>query len=161
MKTTLEKPNNRSKLYSLFCADSTAGLENFNFQFADSLIESTCQGNLTPSPAVSPSLGSPHMYEDGNDIPLKKQGLFSFVEQNHSAVPLDPTFENVVDIQELLTLPTITALETVEGPINLDNIFPASDLDLAETGHTSEQRNLPSQVIIHCGYCIELIFSIK
>lgn len=88
------------------------------------------------------------MYEDGNDIPLKKQGLFSFVEQNQSAVPLDPTFENVVDIQELLTLPTITALETVEGPINIDNIFPASDLDLAETGHTSEQKNLPSQLII-------------
>ena len=96
------------------------------------------------------------MYEDGNEIPLKKQGLFSFVEQNKSAVPLDPTFENVVDIQELLTLPTITALDTVEGPLNIDNIFPASDLELAESGHTSEQRNLPSQVIINCNLLLPL-----
>lgn len=92
------------------------------------------------------------MYEEGNDIPLKKPGIFSFVEQNQSVVPLDPTFENAVDIQELLALPTITALETGEGPLNIDNFFPTSDLELAEKGHTSEAKSrsaLPSQVNTH------------
>ena len=92
------------------------------------------------------------MYEEGNEIPLKK-GIFSFVEQNPSIVPLDPTFENVVDIQELLNT-TIPALEAEGGPINIDQIFPASDLELVEKGHTSEPRtraDLPSNVSI-CSY---------
>ena len=95
------------------------------------------------------------MYEEGNDIPLKK-GVFSFVEHNN-IVPLDPTFENVVDIQELLN--TATALEAEEGPINLDHIFPASDLELVEKGHTSEPKtrsDLPSDVSIRSYLALSL-----
>lgn len=89
------------------------------------------------------------MYEEGNDIHVKK-GIFSFAEQNQSCVPLDPSLENVVDIQEFLNT-AIPALEAEGGPINIDHIFSSSDLELVEKGHTSELNNrtdLPSDVSV-------------
>lgn len=79
------------------------------------------------------------MYEEGEpDIIFKKdlfKPVFTFTEESQHALNLDPSLENVVDLQDLINT-AIPALENEEGPINLDNIFPASDLDLVE-GHTS------------------------
>ncbi|XP_045192696.2 CCAAT/enhancer-binding protein-like [Mercenaria mercenaria] len=82
---------------------------------------------------------SPRMYEEGEpDISFKKDLLkqvFTFTEESQHALTLDPTLENVVDLQELINT-AIPTLEAEEGPLNLDSIFPASDLDIVE-GHTS------------------------
>ena len=77
---------------------------------------------------------SPRMYEEGSpDIKNNlTNSVFSFTEESQSAISLDPALETVVDIQELLN----TTLEANGEPLNIDNIFPAGDLDLVE-GHTS------------------------
>jgi hypothetical protein len=76
------------------------------------------------------------MYEEGSpDIKKDFSKVFSFSEEQKD-INLDPSLENVVDLQELLNA-TIPALEAEEGPLNIDSIFPASDLDRYEAGHTS------------------------
>lgn len=115
----------------------TAGLENLNFAFADSLIDSSCQSARTPE--VSPLMESPRMYEEGEpDIVLKKDfasSVFTFIQERQNSLNLDPSLENVVDLHELISA-DIQAFGAEGEQINLDNIFPASDLDLAEC-HTS------------------------
>ncbi|KAL4234061.1 hypothetical protein ACF0H5_005715 [Mactra antiquata] len=87
---------------------------------------------------------SPRMYEEG-EPDIKKdfinKTVFTFTDESQDALKLDPTLENVVDLQDLINT-AIPALEAEEGPLNLDNIFPVSDLDIIESGHTS---NVPSQ----------------
>lgn len=88
------------------------------------------------------------MYEEGSpDIKALTNSVFIFSEDSQSNVSLDPALETVVDIQELLN----TTLEAEEGPLNIDNIFPASDLDIAE-GHTSTGNFLDISKVnnIHC-----------
>jgi hypothetical protein len=79
------------------------------------------------------------MYEEGEpDTVLKKdfvKSVFTFVQDNQGSLNLDPNLENVVDLHELISA-EIPALEAEGGTINFDNIFSASDLELAES-HTS------------------------
>lgn len=78
------------------------------------------------------------MYEEGEPDIINKdlvKQVFTFVEDRQPVLSLDPSLENVVDLQELINA-TIPTLESGEGPLNLDNIFPASDLDIVED-HTS------------------------
>jgi len=85
---------------------------------------------------------SPRMYEEGSPDIIKKdltQSVFTFSEESQQGVLLDPSLENVVDIQDLINA-TLPALEAEEGPLNIDNIFKGSDLDLLE-GHTSTGTN--------------------
>lgn len=135
----------RSKLYSLFGNLETAGLENLNFSFADSLIDSTCQlSNIRDTSPVMDA--SPRMYEEGSPDVKNKivNSVFTFKEESQGDNSLDPALETVVDIQELLN----ATLEAEGGPLNIDNIFPAGDLELAE-GHTSTGNYLDiSKVII-------------
>lgn len=80
------------------------------------------------------------MYEEGEpDIKkdLVKQ-VFTFKSENQHELILDPSLENVVDLQDLINS-AIPTLESEEGPLNLDNIFPASDLDIVED-HTSNYQ---------------------
>lgn len=87
-------------------------------------------------------LESPRMYEEGSPDIIKKdltQSVFTFTDESQQGVLLDPSLENVVDIQDLINA-TLPALEAEEGPLNIDNIFKGSDLDLYE-GHTSTGTN--------------------
>jgi len=83
------------------------------------------------------------MYEEG-EPDIKKdfinKTVFTFTDESQDALKLDPTLENVVDLQELINS-AIPTLESEEGPLNLDNIFPVSDLDIVEGGHTSNEQS--------------------
>ena len=87
---------------------------------------------------------SPRMYEEGApDLTFKdfNKSVFSFNNQSDQGLnTLDPTLENVIDLQELINN-TLPALEVEGGPLTIDTIFPASDLDLVETHHTPSGNN--------------------
>lgn len=83
------------------------------------------------------------MYEEGSPDIFKKdftKPVFTFNEDSQHELSLDPTLENVIDLQELINA-TIPALEVEEGPINLDTIFSASDLDTVERHTSNIQTN--------------------
>jgi hypothetical protein len=84
------------------------------------------------------------MYEEGApDLTFKdfNKSVFSFNNQSDQGLhTLDPTLENVIDLQELINN-TLPALEVEGGPLTIDTIFPASDLDLVETHHTPSGNN--------------------
>lgn len=133
LSKSIQNGNQRSKLYSLFGNLETAGLDNLNLDFIDSLIESSCQLNsIRDSSPVMDS--SPRMYEEGSpDVKNNYQNtVFNFTEESRRDISLDPALETVVDIQDFLN----TTLEASGGALNIDNIFPAGDLDLVE-GPTS------------------------
>jgi len=85
---------------------------------------------------------SPRMYEEGApDLILKNftASKFTFTPAEDSDPglnSLDPTLEKVIDLQELINSTIVPAFEGEGDPLTIDTIFPASDLDLVETGHT-------------------------
>jgi len=108
------------------------------------------------------------MYEEGlpdSDI-IKldsSHSVFSFKEDTRH-IQLDPTLENVVDIQEFLNS-AIPTLEAGDGPLIIDNYISSGDLDIS-SGHTPVSANSDfldiSKVIINAVLNIfKYIYSLK
>ncbi|KAH3772955.1 uncharacterized protein LOC127844202 [Dreissena polymorpha] len=127
---------------------TAAGLETLSFNFADSLIDSTCQSPNTDGSLTFATMESPRMYEEVlPDIIVHKRDLsssaFTFAEDTQFSDSLgqfDPTLETVVDLQELINsaIPTIAS---GEGPMILDNFLTQGELDLVEDNSSTGNIN--------------------